>query len=239
MPLVPVQLALDLPHLAEYSRAAFLVGPCNAAGLALIDRWPDWPGNAAVIWGGEGTGKSHLCRIWCEKSGAQMTTAGDLTSAESFAALMAQGLAIEGIDAAGVPEAALFHGLNLARSGQGRLLLTSRRNPAQLAVGLPDLASRLRALPSAALFEPDDKLLRSVLGKLFADRQLAIDPALVDFLGRRMERSFSAALGAVEALDRASLEEGRAITRRFAARVLGPLFSGEGAEGQADLFDGG
>lgn len=232
------QLALDLPHLVEFGRAAFLPGPSNANALALIDRWPQWPGNAAVIWGPEGTGKSHLCDIWRARSGARTVDARDLVSEDLPTAFGTGGLAVEAIDTDGVQQTLLFHALNLARGGQGFLLMTARRNPAAVGFDLPDLASRLRSLPAAELKEPDDPLLRRVLTKLFADRQLQVDPDLIEFLAQRMERSLAAAMGVVAALDRASLVEARPITRRFAARVLGPHFAADAAAGQGDLFGG-
>ena len=72
----------------------------------------------------------------------------------------------------------------------------------------------------AALGAPDDELLRKVLVKLFADRQLVVDKPVIDYLISRMERSLSAAVALVEALDREALAAGRGITRPMAAGVL-------------------
>ena len=84
---------------------------------------------------------------------------------------------------------------------------------------MPDLASRLRALPVVALTAPDDALLRAVLVKLFADRQLAVDESLVAFLATRIERSFAAARAAVA----------RARPRGAAAAAAGHPGAGRGA----------
>ena len=89
-----------------------------------------------------------------------------------------------------------------------------------MAVALPDLASRLRAIPTVALSAPDDALLRAVLVKLFADRQLGVDMSLVSYLATRIERSFAAARAAVEALDREALRMKRPVTRALAAELL-------------------
>src|SRR5207302_9296014 len=120
-------------------------------------------------------------------------------------------------------EAALFHLLNLAREEGAFVLLTSRSSPVGWPVRVPDLASRLRALPVAELGPPDDALLRAVLVKLFADRQLAIDESLAGYLAARIERSVRAARAAVAALDQASLRLQRPVNRALAAATLRDL----------------
>jgi chromosomal replication initiation ATPase DnaA len=78
----------------------------------------------------------------------------------------------------------------------------------------------LRAVPFVSLGAPDDALLRALLLKLFADRQLAVDENLVTYLATRIERSFVAARAAVEALDREALRLKRPVTRALASETL-------------------
>ena len=101
------------------------------------------------------------------------------------------------------------------------LLYRSKLDPAGWPIGLPDLASRLRALPVVTLAAPDDAMLRAVLVKLFADRQLAVDDGLISFLVVRIERSFAAARSVVAALDREALRRQRPVTRALAGEILG------------------
>jgi chromosomal replication initiation ATPase DnaA len=99
--------------------------------------------------------------------------------------------------------------------------MTARAPPATWRIELADLASRLRAIPVVQLRPPDDALLRAVMVKLFADRQLAVDEALIAYLSTRIERSFAAARAAVEDLDREALRQKRPVTRALAAELLG------------------
>jgi chromosomal replication initiation ATPase DnaA len=122
--------------------------------------------------------------------------------------------------AAGADERALFHLINLAREQQASLLLTARNPPAAWPIGLPDLASRLRALPVASLQPPDDAMLRGVIVKLATDRQLTLDDSVVSYLITRIERSFAAARAAVIALDNEALRQRRPVTRALAAEIL-------------------
>ena len=89
------------------------------------------------------------------------------------------------------------------------MLITGRSPPTTIPVTTRDLASRLRSLPSVTLAAPDDVLLRAVIGKLAADRQLAVDEALVNYLVTHIERSFAVAHAAVEQLDEEAMRQHR------------------------------
>ena len=219
----PRQLVLAFEPGANFSREDFLEGPSNATALRLVERWPDWPARVVAIVGPEGSGKSHLADIWANKTGARRLSARALDQTAVPGALATGALALENV-AEPLDEVALFHLLNLAKEDDATVLLTARAPPAQWAVRLPDLVSRLRALPVVELAAPDDTLLRAVLVKLFVDRQLAVDESLISYLVARIERSFAAARAAVAALDREALRQRRPVTRALAAE----LFAGAG-----------
>jgi chromosomal replication initiation ATPase DnaA len=134
--------------------------------------------------------------------------------------LAAGALAIDDAPGDALDERALFHLLNLTRQTASHVLIASTADPAQWAVALPDLASRLKALAVTRLDPPDDVLLRGVLVKLFADRQLAVEETVVSYLMLRMPRSLEAARALVAEIDRLALVEQTAVTRGLAARVL-------------------
>jgi len=216
---VPRQLALALPHAESFAREDFLVCEANYSALATIERWPDWPGRALLLIGPEGSGKSHLAGIWADIAGARHISARALGETDLLAALATGALVVEDVQA-GFDERALFHLLNLLREEEGFALITARGPPNGWALALPDLVSRLRAIPVVSLNSPDDTLLRAVLVKLFADRQVSVDDSLVSYLAIRIERSFAAARAAVEALDREALRLKRPVTRALAAELL-------------------
>jgi chromosomal replication initiation ATPase DnaA len=216
----PRQLALALGHDESFAREDFLAGPQNAAALALIERWPEWPSRAILLVGPEGSGKSHLAAIWAARSGARIIAARELDGASVPALLASGALVVEDLATWHVEERALFHLLNLAREQNANLLFTARSQPGAWPVKLPDLISRLRELPVVNLDPPDDALLRVVLVKLFADRQLDVDEALIAYLVTRMERSFAAARATVAALDREALRQQRPVTRTLASELF-------------------
>ena len=159
----PRQLAFALSHAESLTRDDFLEGPANAAGLALIDAWPDWPNRVMMLVGPEGSGKSHLAAIWADEAGARSIAAHALTPASVPGALATGALVVEDLDPANVDERALFHLLNLAREDEAYLLRTGRQLPSTFENGLRDLRSRLRAIPIVSMMPPDDQLLRALL----------------------------------------------------------------------------
>jgi chromosomal replication initiation ATPase DnaA len=216
----PRQLALALEHRESYARDDFLEGSSNAAALALVSRWPDWPDRIFVLVGPEGAGKSHLAAIWAAEAGARFIAARALEHTDLPAALATGALVVEDVADNGLDERALFHLINLAREERAYVLLTARQSPAAWTIAIRDLASRLRALPVVALAPPDDALLRAVIVKLCADRQLAIDEPLLAYLISRIDRSVAAARRAVEWLDREGLRQKRPVTRALAAELF-------------------
>jgi chromosomal replication initiation ATPase DnaA len=218
------QLAFDLPSSANMTRAGFFVSPANALALAALDGWQGWPGAKMLLIGPAGAGKSHLVQIWATETGATVVAATDLGTADLPALSATARVAVEDADAvAGDPQAetALFHLHNLLAQAPGcALLLTAASPPRDWGLQLPDLMSRMQASPVTRLEAPDDALLSAVLIKLFADRQLVVQPNLIPYLVARMPRSIGAARGLVAALDARALAEGRPVTRALAAELL-------------------
>ena len=220
MDAVPRQLALALAHEESFAREDFLPGASNAHALNMIERWPDWPNRVMALVGPEGSGKSHLAAMWAEISGARVLAA-NLLSEETLPTALATGaLVLEDLEPEGLDERALFHLINLAREEGAYVLITVRAPPSAFKVAIRDLGSRLRALPAVTLSAPDDTLLRLVMVKLAADRQIVLDEAVVGYVANRIERSFAAARSAVLALDEEAMRRHRPITRALAADLF-------------------
>ena len=219
------QLALDLGHRPALGREDFLIAACNRDAVAWLDRWPDWPAGGLAIAGPPGCGKSHLAAVWRGASGAPLLTPADLDRGGPPAALLggASACVIDDADrdiAGTARERTLLHLYNHLREARGQILLTGRTPPARWPVDLPDLRSRLAALPAVAVGMPDEALIAAVLVKQFADRQLRVGEDVIVFLTARLERSFEAARQIVAAIDRAALSGRRPVTVPLAREVL-------------------
>ncbi|HEV2504162.1 MAG TPA: DnaA regulatory inactivator HdaA [Mesorhizobium sp.] len=222
----PRQLPLDLGHGTAYSRDDLVVSASNAQAATLVDRWPDWPAPVVVLAGPAGSGKTHLAEIWRDAADAIVIEAGKV--AQGAAAFDGRPVLIDDIDAGAFDQQGLFHLINNVRGAGSHLLLTARRFPAAWGTTLPDLASRLKAAATVEIHEPDDVLLAGVITKLFADRQIEVEPHVVQYLVRRIERSLATAMRVVERLDRMALEQKARITRTMAADAVSAMDEGQG-----------
>lgn len=216
----PHQLPLDLAHRAASSRDDIVPSVSIAPALHLIDNYPDWPSAVVVLVGPAGSGKTHLSRAWQDMTAAVSPQPGHLAAAALDLAERGPVL-IDDADATPIDETGLFHLINAVRSSGTHLLMTANTSPASWPITLPDLASRLKAAAVVEVGAPDDMLLEGVLTKLFADRQVEVDPSVVQYLVKRMERSLESAGRLVAELDRLALARKSRITRALAAEAVG------------------
>lgn len=216
------QLVLDLPHRTAQGREDFLVASCNADAVAWIDRWPGWHGGALALFGAAGCGKSHLAEVWRARSHACLLEANDLTRGK-VPEIAAVGAVILNHADTAPDEVAFLHLINLLRQDGGSLLCLSREAPGRWPVRLADLRSRLAAMQSVGIAEPDDQLLGAVMMKLLSDRQLRAPIEVIRFLMPRIERSFAAANTVVAEMDRLAAGEMRPVSIALARKALAKI----------------
>lgn len=214
------QLTLDLPHRAALGAEDFLVSDCNRGAVRLIDSWPKWSDTVQLLIGPAASGKTHLARVWQALSGARAIDHGNFGIGNFDSLDAGTSLVVEDADRSAYEEKALFHLLNLAREKGLFVLVTARSAPSRWQIALPDLLSRLNAVPAVEIGAPDEALIKTVLLKHFADRQLDIDPKVLTYLALHVDRSLAAAEAAVAAVDKAALATGRKISRQLVIEAL-------------------
>jgi DnaA regulatory inactivator Hda len=216
------QLALDLGHRPALAMDDFIVAPSNSQAVQWIDRWRDWPAPALVVYGPPGCGKTHLAHVFRAMTGAVLLSPDILDEAEPPALLGGHKYCVLG-DAGRTCESReerVLHLFNLVAEQGGRMLMTARRAPARWGIELPDLRSRVNAVPAIEVSPPEEALIAAVLGKMFDDRQLRVQPGVIDFLVARIERSFAASRRAVAMIDESALAARRNVTLPFVRDVL-------------------
>ena len=168
----------------------------------------------------QGRARVHLAAIWAARANADIIAARTLAVADPFILAARPALVVEDTEEVGQAEASLFHLINLAREHQSSLLLTTRSRPELWGLATADLLSRLRLAPAVELGMPDDGLMTAVLIKLFNDRQLIVEAAVIDYIALHIDRSLDRARQVVALLDRAALASGRKVTRTMARELL-------------------
>lgn len=217
------QIPLTFTPRTALGEEDFLIAPCNEEACLWIGRWPDWPEGRLIVCGPPHSGKTHLGRLWQNRSGAKYVDAAEVKGA-AVDRLADSHLVIEmNLDDDGTvawEDEAAFHLLNLCRERGHSILMLARKPVAGWNISLADLQSRLLASPVSRIGNPDEAMVCALLVKLFSDRQLVVGQDVVHFLSLRLPRNFKAAHDAVEKLDRLALAERKRITVPLAGRVL-------------------
>lgn len=221
-----VQQRLPFPDGITYDAADFLPGESNAEALAWLAQPAAWPGLRLAVHGEAGVGKTHFLHVFAARTGAALLQPSGIRGFVELPVAAAIGID----DADRVAEAAgLLHVLNAAAERGMPVLLAARAAPARFGFGLPDLISRLRATTAVALLAPDDGLLRALLARLLADRQMRVPERWQEYLLARLPRTGGALRAAVELLDAASMEAGGGIGLDVVRQVVAACGGGDGA----------
>ncbi|MCO4823688.1 MAG: hypothetical protein KC451_02415 [Amylibacter sp.] len=216
------QLVFDLPVETAFGRDDFFTSAANSEAVSAIENWREWPLGKLVLAGPAGAGKSHLAQIWTEISGGSVLDA----SADWSVGGVSGPVCVENLQAIvgnRSAEEKLFHLHNVQGENGRALLMTGQGAPSSWAFALPDLASRVQGSHLVQLGAPDDTLLAVVLLKQCGDRQMQVEPGVVEFILRRAERSFVGMRDLVAVLDRVSLQRKKPIGQRLVREILAQM----------------
>jgi hypothetical protein len=191
------QISLPFDWHGAASGGDFLVSDANRMAVTHLERWRDWPLSVSVLTGPPLSGRSTLARHFAKMSGGSVID-----------------------DAQGGDEHRLFHAWNEAQTARRPLLMIGQASPASWTVALPDLRSRLAAVPHVAIAEPDEALARALIERQLGAAGARFAADLPDWLLRRIERSYGAIATVTQLLDRAALSSGRKISVAMAKDCL-------------------
>jgi len=217
-------------RMGERSPDTLVVSEANRDAAQMLTGWRSWPGGALALVGPQGSGKSHLALAWALEAGARQLT-GDVSPDEA-AATFAESEGRILIDDAETEanEAALWRVLDLARGRGGSVLLVGATAPGLWPVSLPDLRSRLAALPVARLREPDEALMDVVLRRICREQFILLSDDAAQYLVRRLPRTFAAAQAWAAALDAELVRGAKPVSQAGAKRALQRMQAHRGGE---------
>ena len=214
------QLVLDLSLKAALEKEDFFISPSNLDAVTLLGNTDRWASGVLLLVGPKGSGKTHLCNVWSKEQKAKHL------KLEAVLPEMEKGLdhdlvCVEDIDIIEKAERqkkskieeGIFHLINSIRSRRGKLLISSRKMPNVLSIGLKDLESRLQSFTNTTLKEPDDTLVMALLLKYFNDKQIFIKHSNLDYIAARINRTYSSIYEFVNYVDHKSLVLNTKVTR--------------------------
>lgn len=191
------QLPLPLVWSDRAAEGGFLIGESNEAAVRYILAPESWTLPVTLLTGPEGSGKSHLGRLFSARTGGSV------------------------VEYAGPhDDEAVFHAWNRALGDQLPMLVIGQDDALVAHIALPDLRTRLSSTPHVTIGQPDPKLAAALLERGLADRGLVVTPKLAEAIVRGLERSYRALHAAIAAIDTAAMASGRVIGERMAREVL-------------------
>ncbi len=209
------QLYFDMPDKTALGIEDYIITESNSFAFDLISRMIRGEINQGVISGPSFSGKTHLSKILIKNIGSNESLYIDRDYKKIIEKVGSSNLiVIENIDKVieDRSEEDLFHIINFTKESDKKLLMTSGKSISNIEFKLEDLKSRLNAVIEAKIMQPDDELMKLVLIKIFNDKQLLINPNVIDFLKSRLERSYKSINDFIEKIDKFSLERGKKIT---------------------------
>jgi chromosomal replication initiation ATPase DnaA len=207
-------------RMGERSPDSLVVAEANRDAARLLTEWQTWPGGALALIGPKGAGKTHLALAWALEAGARQVT--PVAAADDAAAIFRDSGGRLFIDDADLErdEAMFWRVLDLARAKGGAVLIVGCSAPDAWPVALPDLRSRLAALPVARLGEPDEALMEVVLRRICREQFIQLSDDAARYLAQRLPRTFAAAHALAAALDADLVKGAKPVALGAARRAL-------------------
>jgi len=213
------QLILKFPKNNVYLKEDFYVSSSNQEAYEFIDSWPKWIKRIVNIFGPPGSGKTHLASILKSKTSTLEIESGALNDKVFFAFKINEALIIENLNEE-VSENLLFSLWNVALQDNKYLLITSTKPISAYKFKLPDLKSRAASSVIIGINLPSDDLIGVILAKNFSDKQIKVKKKHIDYIIKRIDRSYEKISQFISILDKYSLKKGNPFSLKLIKEVL-------------------
>ncbi len=213
------QLILKFPEHRAYKREDFYVSPSNQEAYDFINNWPKWIKRIVNIFGPSGSGKSHLSSILKTKTKCLEILANELNENIIFEFKTKEVLIIENFNEK-IPEELLFSLWNIALQDNKYFLINSIKPISSYKFKLPDLTSRVKSSLNIGIKLPSDDLISAIIAKNFSDKQIMVEEKHIDYIIKRIDRSYEKISQFILTLDRYSLKKGSPFGLKLIKEVL-------------------
>jgi len=213
------QLILKFPSTKAYFKEDFYVSESNQEAYDFINSWPKWIKKIANIFGPSGSGKTHLTSILKSKTTVLNRESKELNDKIFFEFKTKEVLIIENFTA-NISEKLLYSLWNTATQDNKFLLITSKKPINQYKFKLPDLKSRINDIITIGIKLPSDDLISVILSKNFSDKQIKVEKKHIDYIIKRIDRSYEKISQFVTTLDKYSLKKGSSFNLKLIKEVL-------------------
>ncbi|MDB9831729.1 DnaA/Hda family protein [Candidatus Pelagibacter sp.] len=213
------QLLLDFNYKENFKDNDFYVGQSNYYTFELMNKWPKWEKNFLNISGEKHSGKSHLVNIFLKKFNGIKIDASLLNDENLQAIKSYQNIILEDLDL-NVNEKLIYTLFNVADLDDKFLIITSNQPITEIKFQLEDLRSRTKNCLLTKIENPDDELMFALILKNLSDRQITLDKKLIDFIIKRIERSYGKIFEFIYKIDKISLKKKKSIDFKIIKEAL-------------------
>jgi chromosomal replication initiation ATPase DnaA len=213
------QLILEFPSHKAYKKEDFYVSPSNQQAYDFINSWPKWIKRTVNIFGPSGSGKSHLASILKNKTSCLQVNSNELNENIFIKYKTKEALIIENLDEK-ISENLLFALWNIALQDNKYLMITSKKSIASYKFKLKDLSSRVKSSLIIGIKLPSDDLISVILAKNFSDKQIKVEKKHIDYIIKRIDRSYEKISQFILILDKYSLKKGSPFSLKLIKEVL-------------------
>ena len=213
------QLILEFPSLQAYKREDFYVSPSNQEAYDFINSWPRWIKKIVNIFGPSGSGKSHLASILKNKTSCLQINSNELNEKDFIGYKTKETLIIENLDKK-ISEKLLLSLWNVALQDNKYLMTTSKKPISSYKFKLKDLESRVKSSLIIGINLPNDDLISVILAKNFSDKQIKVEKKHIDYIIKRIDRSYEKISQFIFTLDKYSLKKGNPFSLKLIKEVL-------------------
>ena len=197
----------------------YFVSKSNYFAFEILQKWPKWEKNILNIYGESFSGKTHLSKIFLNKNNGLMIYEKDIND-EIFKKLkLYENIVLDGFNYK-TDEKLLYSIFNLIDSENKFLIINSINPINEMDFQLKDLASRAKNCLFAKIENPDDELMNAIILKNFSDRQIKIDNKLIDYIAKRIDRSYSKISQFIYKIDELSLKKKKPIDFKIIKEIL-------------------